>query len=190
MKTRMQFVLCSAAITAVMTTPPARADQSEDHGLYLGAAYGMVRVEDSDFDDDNDFGQLFAGFQFLPFLGIEATYYDFGEYGNAFANADTEATSLAVTGRLPLTGVVAVYAAFGPVWWETDVNVGPFSGNYHGKDLRFGTGISFELSPNLDLRAQYDWIDVDLDDSDLTSTSPGDFDSEMHTVSLGFKLQF
>lgn len=53
-----------------------------------------------------------------------------------------------------------------------------------------GAGISFELSPNLDLRAEYDWIDVGLDGDDIDSTTPGDFDSELRTISLGLKLQF
>jgi opacity protein-like surface antigen len=190
MKFLLHLILNTVVTACILTLPAVSFAQSGDTGPFIGASYGMVRVEDSDFDDDNEFGQLYAGYQILPFLGIKASYYDFGEYGNAFANADTEATSIALTGRIPVSDAFALYAEFGPMWWETDVNVGPFSGNYDGKDLRFGTGFSFALTPNLDLQAEYNWIDVDLDDSDLVTTTPGDFDSELRTVSLGLKLQF
>lgn len=190
MKNLNKLILASMTGATILASDLALADQAEDHGLYLGAAWGMARVEDSDFDDDNDYGQVFVGYQILPFLGVEGAYYDFGRYGNAFASTDTEATSLAITGRLPISEMVALYANFGPVWWETDVNYGSFRGSADGEDLKFGAGISLEISPNLDLHASYDWIDVDLDSDDFDTTSPGDFDSDLRTVSIGLKFQF
>lgn len=186
-------LFCLNALATVLVLPAAPsvdASQFEDNGLYLGGSYGLVRVEDSDFEDENTFPRFFGGFQILPFLGIEAAYYDFGEYGGEFANAETTATSLAVTGRLPLTPTFALFADIGPLWWETDVNAGSFRDSFDGSDVRFAAGASFEVAENVDVRATYAWVDVDLSAEDLSTADPRDFDSDLNMLSVGVKLQF
>ncbi len=168
----------------------ATADQFNDNGLYFGGAYGIARVDGGDFDDDNSVPQLIAGWQILPFLGIEGAYYDFGEYSGDFVDADAEGYSVALAGRLPLTSSLALFAKVGPLWWETDVDVGPFSDSFDGEELLFAAGVSMEVTENLDLRLSYDRVDWDLDADDFGDVSANEFDADFDMISLGLKLEF
>ncbi len=166
------------------------ADQFEDSGFYFGGSYGLVTVDGEEFEDDNDYGQLFAGIQILPFLGIEAAHYDFGEYGNAFASADLTAYSVAVTGRLPVSETLAIFARLGPMWTEADITAGPFRGEADSEEVFFGAGASFEIAENLDLRLTYDWVDNDLNADDIEEIGTGDFDSDLNMFAIGLKVEF
>lgn len=168
----------------------AQADQYDDTGFYVGGSYGLVRVDDSDFDDDNDFPQLFAGYQLFPFLGIEAAYMDFGRYGSSFANAETEGWNLALTGRLPITQNVALFAKAGPFWSDTTVKVAGIRRSYDSEDFLFGAGLSFQVAENWDLRLAYDWLDTDYDASDIGNFDPDDFNSDFQMVTVGLKYEF
>src|SRR5690606_18513049 len=59
---------------------------AEPTGFYAGAGVGQSFI-DEPIADDEDFGfQVFGGYQFTPYVGLEAAYTDFGEVdlrGNA-----------------------------------------------------------------------------------------------------------
>lgn len=168
----------------------ASADQFEDSGFYFGGSYGLVTVDGQDFEDENSFPQLFAGIQILPFLGIEAAHYDFGEYGNALVEADLTAYSVAVTGRIPISQTLAIFARIGPMWSEADVRSGPFSGELDSEEVFVGAGASFEIAENLDLRITYDWVDQDLNADDIDEFGTGDFSSDLNLFAVGLKVEF
>lgn len=178
------------ALTAVTFSVPATADQFEDGGFYFGGSYGLVTVDGEDFEDENSFPQLFAGIQILPFLGIEAAHYDFGEYGNSLVQADLSAYSVAVTGRIPVSQTLAIFARIGPMWSEADVRSGPFSGEVDSEEVFVGAGASFEIAENLDLRITYDWVDQDLNADDIDEFGTGDFSSDLNLFAVGLKVEF
>ncbi|MEF1211634.1 outer membrane beta-barrel protein, partial [Vibrio alginolyticus] len=68
----------------------SHAADSNDHGVYVGANYGYLKVDgQDDFDDDSDVIQGLVGYRFNPYLALEGGYIDFGSYGNNLANAET-----------------------------------------------------------------------------------------------------
>jgi len=168
----------------------AQANQFEDQGFYLGGGYGLVTADGDGFDEEDSAPHFFAGYQILPFLGIEGGYYDFGEYGNSAFSADIESYTLALTGRLPVTNTLALFARVGPVWTETDISAGPFSDSQDSEEILVGVGMSFEISRNIDLRLAYDWVDADLEASDLGDVGTGDFDADLNMLSAGIKFEF
>jgi opacity protein-like surface antigen len=165
-------------------------DQFDDSGFYLGAGYGLISLEGEDFDDDDNAPHLFAGYQILPFLGVEASYHDFGEYGNGLYSAEIESYSLALTGRLPLSNSLAVFARVGPMWSETEFRAGAFSADQNSEEVLLGAGLGFEVADNIDLRLSYDWVDQDLDASELEGVGNGDFNADLNILSAGIKFEF
>jgi len=178
-------------VSALGFIPASSAqDQFDDSGFYVGGSYGFVSLEGDDFDDDDNVGQLFAGIQILPFLGVEAGYHDFGQYSNPVYQVDIESYSLALTGRIPVSNTLALFAKVGPMWSETELRAGPFSADNDTEEVMIGAGASFELASNLDLRLSYDWVDQDLGANDLEGVGNGSFNSDMNIFSVGLKLEF
>lgn len=179
-----------AGVALLMTSVTAFAQDDGDAGFYLGGSYGVAKVNDSEFDDDNDVPQGFLGIQFNSVLGIEASYIDFGTYGGGLARASTDGYGLALTGTLPLSESFGLYAKVGQFWWDSDVRTLGFRDSYDGSELYYGVGLSFAMTDNLDFRISYDRLDVDLSDDDIGPIINGDFDSQIDILSAGIKLTF
>lgn len=159
-------------------------------GPYVGASYGVVSVNDSDFDDDNTAPSIIAGWQLTPYFGIEGGYTDFGRSGGDLARADIDGYSLAATGRLPLTDSFALFAKVGQFWWDTDVRVGGFRDSYSGNELTYGAGVLFNVTESLEFRVAYDRLDVDLDRDEIGPIASGDFDATVDVLSAGLVFRF
>lgn len=185
-----QFTLLFLLSLLLAPAALAQANQFEDQGFYLGGGYGLVTSDGDGFDEEDGAPHFFAGYQILPFLGIEGGYYDFGEYGNSLISADIESYTLALTGRIPVTNTFALFARVGPVWTETELTSGPFSTTEDSEEILVGVGMSFEISRNIDLRLAYDWVDADLDAGDLGDVGTGDFDADLNMLSAGIKFEF
>ena len=176
------------ALVFVSGTATAQ-DQFDDSGFYVGAGYGLISLEGDDFDEDDNAPHIFAGYQILPFLGIEAAYHNFGEYGNGLYSAEIESYSLALTGRLPLSRSLALFARVGPMWSETELRAGAFTAD-QDEEILLGAGMEFEVADNIDLRLAYDWVDQDLDASELEGVGNGDFNADLNMLSAGIKFEF
>jgi opacity protein-like surface antigen len=177
------------ALVFVSGTATAQ-DQFDDSGFYVGAGYGLISLEGDDFDEDDNAPHIFAGYQILPFLGIEAAYHNFGEYGNGLYSAEIESYSLALTGRLPLSRSLALFARVGPMWSETELRAGAFTADQDSEEILLGAGMEFEVADNIDLRLAYDWVDQDLDASELEGVGNGDFNADLNMLSAGIKFEF
>ncbi|OFE12584.1 hypothetical protein PHACT_05075 [Pseudohongiella acticola] len=186
-RTTIQTLCIIAGLTAGSYSTSLLANET---GPYVGGALGLVSVDDSEFDDDNNAAQLFAGWQLNPYFGIEGGYTDFGEAGGDLAESEIDGYSLAATGRLPLTDSFALIAKAGRFWWDSDVRVGPFSESFSGSELTYGVGAQFSITESLDLRVAYDRLDVDLGEDEIGPIAGGDFDSKVDVLSAGLKFTF
>ena len=186
-RTTLQTLCVIAGLTAGTYSTALLANET---GPYVGGALGLVSVDDSEFDDDNNASQLFAGWQINPYFGIEGGYTDFGRSGGDLARSEIDGYSLAATGRLPLTDSFALTAKAGRFWWDSDVRVGPFSDNFSGNELTYGVGAQFSITESLDLRIGYDRLDVDLERDEIGPIASGDFDSTIDLLSAGLKFTF
>lgn len=181
-----------AGAAALMFAATTQADQREYTGFYVGAAYGLVSVDGSEFDDDDDAPQIYAGFQFTPYIGLEGSYMDFGKARGDVLQMETDGYSLALTGRVPVSERVALYAKVGQFWWDSDVRVRNtgIGESFSGNELTYGVGVSFAITPVLDLRLSYDRLDVDLDRDEIGPVARGNFESDVDVAALGLTFKF
>ena len=136
--------------------------------IYIGGGIGAGRINGEDFTNSNgDISEnrvswkAQAGLKFNPILSIEAQYIDFGA---ANRNSDrVKATGWTAGAILDLpTGIfITPYAKVGAIRWETDNRFNNISANESGTDLTWGGGVRFNLSDNLDLRAEYERFRMD-----------------------------
>ncbi len=84
-RTTLQTLCVIAGLSAGTYSTALLANET---GPYVGGALGLVSVDESEFDDDNNASQLFAGWQLNPYFGIEGGYKDFGRSGGDLAREE------------------------------------------------------------------------------------------------------
>ena len=170
-------------------SPALLADQRNDSGFYIGGGIGFVSIDEGDFDDDNDIPQGFIGWQITPNFGVEASYADFGSYGNSFASVETDGISLSATLRLPISERFALFGKAGQFWWEADFDADNLSDKFDDTELFYGVGLSFEVTDSIDFRLSYDRLNIDVG---RRSFGPFvvNFESKLNILSAGLKLEF
>jgi OOP family OmpA-OmpF porin len=189
MRTQQKTALAAAAATLSLCAMPVfaqgrdRIDENDNReGLYLGGAIGDFsanldrpgNVDDVDLDFDNqDAERLYAGWRFNPYVSVQLDYTDFGE---GVANG-TGATSLigisagsdgwtpSVVGTLQI-GPVELYGKLGMFFYNVDVNLSTNNNlgqsvNSSGEDPVYGVGIGVTILEHLNLRAEYERIDIE-----------------------------
>ena len=162
---------------------------------YVGASLGQSDVErritnglitSGPVDSKDTAWKLFGGYLFYPNLGLEVAYVNLGEvtYSGDFFGAavsggkvETSGFNVAAIGVLPLTESFAVFGKFGFFAWEveasdTTAGIGAFTAQADGTNASFGLGLSYNFTPNLGVRAEWERFRVELfdqADADLIS---------------------
>jgi OOP family OmpA-OmpF porin len=187
MKAHMN-VLSSMIVSGVMVAVPAvsiAADTENPTGPYVGGSVGQFNLELDNLDDvddaaatirdsDDNAWKVFAGYRFLPYLGIEAAYIDFGNPGDRFDSSGTDgnydvnvsgfAPSLIAT--VPL-GPVELFAKVGQYYYDVDTHIdldspGPdIDTSYSRNDFLWGGGVSLVVIERLELRAEYEKVEIE-----------------------------
>lgn len=187
--------LIAALLLGALCSAPAMAQGN----LYVGGTIGNTSL-DTDFDDfnlnfeeDDASWSAFMGVQATESFAIEASYNDFGDF-NSSRNFDLTQTTInaELTGfdvmavlAIPV-GPLRLYGKGGLVYWDAKAvaqilpPVGPgfqVSEDDNGTDLAFGGGLEFRLGPQLALRGEVEWFDIE--DTE-----------EVYFASIGFSYRF
>src|SRR5262245_6033663 len=149
-------------------------------GFYVGGEIGSATIksddhfngQDIDFDESDGAYRVYGGYMFLPFLGAEVSYIDFGSPDKDFnfpgGRIDVEAEATGYTAEalavLPLV-LVDFFAKVGYMSYDIDVDAhvrgfGNFSGGSDGEGPLVGAGVMFNLGP-IGVRAEGQYFDVD-----------------------------
>ncbi len=127
-------------------------------GFYLGGAVGSTSFEDDDrtiiefgtfmVDDDDQGAQLFFGYNFNRYIGIEATLASLGEYTDSSGTiTDTyDAMTVTAVGKIPVgQGPVNFYgkAGLGVIFWEEEDTFLNFEYDDTGGTFTLGLGVMF-----------------------------------------------
>lgn len=167
----------------------SHAADSKDHGVYVGANYGYLKVDgQDDFDDDSDAIQGLVGYRFNPYLALEGGYIDFGSYGNNLANAETDGYTAALKVTAPIADRVDLYAKGGQMWYSTDYNVAGFQGKKDDKGVFAGAGVGFKVTDNFLVNAEYMWYDVELNAENVANGA--NTKTDFNQASLGVEYRF
>ena len=160
-----------------------------DTGPYIGANYGMFKSRGGDFEDDNNYYEILAGYRFIPFFGVELNYADFGEYGGDIASADVDGWGVAAVGFLPLSDNFNLYAKAGQFFSTVDVDVAGFQDDFDDEQVFYGIGMNFVVADPLNISVEYNRYKVEIDDSDWP-VQLDDSDTDIDTIKVGAKFTF
>ena len=194
----MKHIKTTLAGIVALTAFGAQAqtyDQNEsinDAGFYVGGSYGYLRVDgDDEFDDDKDVWQGVAGYRFNEYFALEGSYIDFGDYGNDIANADTDGYTAAVKGSYPITERFSVFGKLGQLWSETEYTVGTVSRDSDDESVFVGGGVSYAVSQNFLVTAEYTVYDSSMDAGDaVDDIDETEFNTDLKQASLGVEYRF
>ena len=162
-----------------------RSTGGNTEGFYLGAGVGdfssavdeinsLDDVDDVgiDFSDGDNAKKIFAGWRFNRFVAVQADFVDFGEASgfvstSVSGSSDVEGIAPSVVGTLPL-GPVELFGRVGLMFYEVDLNLtgGRFI-DESGEDLVWSAGLGIDIGERLNLRLEYEEIDIaELDEAD------------------------
>jgi hypothetical protein len=149
-------VFACATVAVLLAAGPVSAK----NGFYVGASLGQTFLEIDNLDlaiDTLDFSandtsyKIIAGYRFMGFVAVEASYIDFGRLVDSTTGdgetvsveADLKGFDAAAMGMLPL-GIADIFAKIGFVSWDADIRtaVGAIvnPGSESGTDMVYGLG--------------------------------------------------
>jgi OOP family OmpA-OmpF porin len=148
-----------------------RAPWRGDFWGYMGISAGesKFRTECSSlFDcDRKDTGwKVYAGGRMNEIIGIEVGYTDFGRIRALGGETDAWAVPITVTAGIPIGERFSVFGKAGGLYGRTDVDAGPGTlfdtGHKSGWGWTYGVGAGFNITPTLQLRADWDRYKLDF----------------------------
>ncbi len=187
----MSKTTMTVAAALLALAGPALAQEDGDRagdnvqGFYLGGGIGdfsaaiddienLGDVDDVgiDFSDGDNALKVFAGYAFNRFFAVQADFVDFGESSGSITpsrtgTSDVQGLAPSVVGTLPI-GPIELFARVGYIFYDVDVNLsGGRLIEESGEDLVYSAGIGFDVLDRLNLRLEYEEIDIaELDEAD------------------------
>jgi OOP family OmpA-OmpF porin len=187
----IQTVTVASALLALGATT-AFAQRDDDNragrnleGFYIGGGVGdfssavdeidnLDDIDDVgiDFSDGDNAYKLFVGWHFNRFFALQGDFVDFGNSSGFVApsvsgTSDVQGFAPSIVGTLPL-GPVELFARVGYMFYEVDLNLtGGRVIDESGEDLVYSAGIGIDVLDRLNLRLEYEEIDIEeLDEAD------------------------
>lgn len=197
MNKKLLAILC---IGTMSTVAVAQDDRESGNGwqyspeFSIGGGYGLTKLKDGDFDEEDAAKKVFAVFKINEFIGIEAAYIDFDESGNDAFDIDIKGKTLDLIFELPISQSFSVYAKGGQMWWDADTNIDTSefitSGDSDGDETFWGVGTKFRLAEHLDLRVEYERFNFEISRDEINVLQPDDVDMDVDYASVSLQFTF
>lgn len=183
-------------LTMLSSIAATQANAQESNGWRLqpefsiGGGYGLTKLKDEDFSEDEAAKKAFAVVKFNEYIGLEAAYVDFDKARNDAFILDADGKTLAAIFEAPLSPGFSLYAKGGQIWWDAkaSVNSSVVSASYDGDETFWGAGAKIRLTDNLDLRIEYERFNFEIsrDEFDVLQQDDIDMDVDFASVNLQF----
>lgn len=193
---KLLAVLCVGAFSTVAVAQ----DDNRGNGwqfqpeFSIGGGYGLTKLKDGDFDEDEAAKKAFAVVKLNEFIGIEAAYIDFDESGNQAFDIDIKGKALNLILELPVSPAFSVYAKGGQMWWDADANIDTSdfisSNDYDGDETFWGIGAKFRLAEHLDLRVEYERFNFEISRDEINVLQPNDINMDVDFASVNLQFTF
>lgn len=158
-----------------------------DPGIYIGAGYGISRVDNADFSDNKAVMKAFVGGKFNDYIGIEGAINDFGEVDNAVYSSSLKGNSAALLGYLPLTESFDLYIKGGQLWWSDKVTVlNTYEDTIKGNELFYGLGANFHFNKMISMRAEIERYKVELNAEEIGVNIDNSTDVDVASLGIAF----
>ena len=179
--------ITGAVLVCSMSAAVFAQDRAAVTGPYVGAAYGGFKARGGEFDDEQDFYELLAGWQITPYVGVEGNFADFGDFGNDAVSADVDGLGAALVGTLPLTDAFSLHAKVGEFWWDGDLEILGSDADFDDESPFYGLGARFMLTEAIGFTTEYKRYEIEYD-----SATPDfdDDDSDLDTLTVGVAFNF
>jgi opacity protein-like surface antigen len=172
-----KHLLSMVAAVGLMASANARA--ADDSGFYFGTGMGEVTNEANGFDGDGIGVKFFGGYAFSKYFAAEVEYLDAGTLTDTVdgVNLAVESDGVVVSalGKLPLGEVISLFARLGYTFYDEKVTAkrGDLSltEKNSDEDLLYGIGAELNAGSRIQLRAEYEIIDVRNADFNVLSAS-------------------
>lgn len=180
--------LTKLALMTALTAPLlATAGDATDNpsGPYVGGGIGRFNLNIKHLDDvdnavqtigksDDNAWKVFAGYRFLPWLGAEAAYIDFGRPKDTFTATGSNGNyrvklsgfAPSLIASVPL-GPVELFGKVGEYYYDVKTRVdfdnpGPDIDTSHSRnDFLWGGGVAVVVAQHVELRAEYEKVEIE-----------------------------
>jgi OOP family OmpA-OmpF porin len=160
------------AAIAALSVPLAAQAEGAYAGVSAGRAEQKLHIDSISLDDSATGYKLYAGYNFLPNVGVEVGYANLGEAsvsGNgARASAEPKPAYLAATGTLPVSAEVSVFGKLGVAVTRTKLSATlsgvKLSQSENETTPYVGIGASYAFSKNVSVVAEYEYFGKVLKD--------------------------
>jgi OmpA-OmpF porin, OOP family len=168
-------------VAALAAMAPTIALAQQPGGVYITAAVGRAELDiDAVSENLHDLGwSLGAGWQFLPYLGVELSYFNPRtmtiKEGALRYDMSYEDLTASLLGVLPLGRYFSLFARAGAARWETEEEISlagaPLvKGKLRDTDLLLGAGVGVMWEG---ARVRLEYSRVDLGDTERSFASLG-----------------
>lgn len=190
--------LAACAAGAMVAPATGMAQGAGEQGFYVGGSVGEAKAKDfcdtggiaglvvTTCNDKDTAMKVFAGYQFMRHLAVEASYMKLGDLSADITFAglpgsvagDGSAFSLAVLGLLPLSEQFSLFGKIGMAKTEVDASgsIGGISvsASDDETELHYGIGVLFNFTRNWGVRAEWEKLE----------------DSKVDMISIGVQYRF
>lgn len=195
---KLLAVLCMGVLSSTVVAQDNNSDRGNGWQFQpefsIGGGYGLTKLKDNEFDEDEAAKKAFAVFQLNEFIGIEAAYIDFDESGNDALDIDIKGKALDVIVSLPVSQSFSLYAKGGQMWWDADTNIDTSefitSRDHDGDETFWGVGAKFRLAEHLDLRVEYERFNFEISRDEINVLQPNDINMDVDFASVNLQFTF
>jgi len=179
-------VTALALLGTLVAIPALSLADDNASGAYVGGAFGRFNLHIEHLDDvddaaqtiahsDNNSWKAFVGYRFTPNWSIEAAYIDFGNSSDEFSSTGSDGNyrvrmkgfAPSLVGTIPV-GPVELFGKVGEYFYNVDTRIdldgagSPRITSSHSRsDLVWGGGVGITVLEHLNLRAEYERIEID-----------------------------
>lgn len=164
-----------APVEPVIETPVV-VEEPSTGAFYVGAGYSWINADyDNHGEHDGDEVLLLAGYNFNPYIGLEARYAGFTDV--------MENYGIYLKPQYPITDAAKVYALLG--YGETTHDFGA-NGEVSGDGFQWGVGASYAMTENIGVFVDY----TNLYDDSYSVGSVNAGDLTVDSVNVGVTYTF
>lgn len=204
MKYKTPLLLSLAFTSSIALTSSVASAQTSDYNenngwrlspeFSIGAGYGLTKLKDDEFEEDESAKKAFAIVKFNEYIGLEGAYIDFDEAGNDELSFDPKGATLGLILEAPITEAFSVYAKGGKMWWDADarVGMGPLAINddYDGEETFWGVGTKIRLAEHLDLKFEYERFNFEVSRDEIDVLQQDDIGMDIDFASVNLQFTF
>lgn len=189
------LALCSTAALAQSSDSRDGQDGWRLHPEFsIGAGYGLTKLKDGDFDEEEAAKKAFAVVKFNEYIGLEAAYIDFDDSSSGGVSIDPTGKTLALILEAPISEAFSIYAKGGKLWWDADTSVETalfdVSKDYDGDETFWGVGTKIRIAEHLDLRIEYERFNFDISRDEINVAQTRDINMDVDYASVNLQFTF